>query len=292
MQLKPPYLPHTPLLGGHPTTAVDVPICAVLLPFFVASAATNVFIYVTNKKAGHKFVLSMALFGFSMARIATLVMRIVWATRPTNARVVVAASVFTNAGVLILFVVNLVLTQRLVRARHPRFGWSVPGTMAFRLLFFLVIAMLLCVVPATVDSFFTLNRHTLLQIRSIQRMAGTFLAVLAALPVVIVVTALLVPSFQPLDSFGTGSWRTKVCMVLFTATLLTFGAMFRIAVAFATGIRTEWFHGKPVFYSVNFAVEITVVWTYVLMRFDRRFYVPDGSHGCYGGGDKTRGGER
>src|SRR4051812_36148694 len=93
----PPYLPQTAQLGGLPTVGVDVSISAVLLLFFIAGAATNMTIFQINRRREHKFIFSVLLFGFCMARIAALTMRIVWATRPTNVNIAIAANVLTVA---------------------------------------------------------------------------------------------------------------------------------------------------------------------------------------------------
>ncbi|KAI8716700.1 hypothetical protein NCS52_00964200 [Fusarium sp. LHS14.1] len=81
-------------------------------------------IFQLNLRCGHKFVLSALLFGLSMARIITNVLRVAWAVHNDNARLVIAASIFANAGILLLFVVNLILLQRVVRAYHPQICWS------------------------------------------------------------------------------------------------------------------------------------------------------------------------
>lgn len=284
-----PYPPQGALLGGVPTVGVDVPICGVFVAIFICSAVFNMTVLTRNRRRGHKFILSGLLFGFSMARITTCVMRIVWATRPTNVNIAIASNIFNQAGVLILFIVNLIFAQRLVRAYHPRFGWHRAVGLAFRFLFFSVIALLIMVITATVRSFFTLDPGILAICRDIQRFAGTYLAVLAFLPIPIVLAAWAWPRREPLEKFGQGRFRTKVRLVLFTATLLAFGAGFRLSGVYG-GFRPTtapaWYHHKAAFYCVNFVIEVIVLYLYSLSRFDRRFHIPDGSSapGHYSGG--------
>lgn len=38
-----------------------------------------------------------------------------------------------------------------------------------------------------------------------------------------------------------------------------------------------WYDSKACFYCFNFTIEIFVIFTYLIGRIDRRFYVPDGS---------------
>ena len=59
-------------------------------------------IFQKNRRAGRKFVPSVLCFGFSMARVATFTMRIVWATRPTDPNVTIAANALVAAGVILL----------------------------------------------------------------------------------------------------------------------------------------------------------------------------------------------
>lgn len=287
-----PYPPKAALLGGQPTPSVDDPISGVILLLFVCAAVLNMTIFQVNRRRGHKFVLSALLFGFCMARIVTCVMRIVWASYPENISVGIASSVFNAAGVLILFIVNLVFAQRLLRAYHPHFGWHRAVNYAYLFLYFSVIALLIMVITATVKSFFTLDPDVLSICRDIQLFAGTYLAALAFLPIPIVLLAWAWPRTGRPDKFGHGRLRTKVRLVLFTSTLLAFGAGFRVGGTYDSRPidNPGWFHHKAAFYCVNFVIELIVVYLYALMRFDRRFHVPNGSSapGHYSnGGPKT-----
>ncbi|SPO03223.1 uncharacterized protein DNG_05905 [Cephalotrichum gorgonifer] len=274
-----PYLPRVAALGGRPTVGLDVPVCAVFLFLFLLGAVFNMTVFQINKRRGHKFILSGLLFGFCMARITTCVMRIVWATRPNNVSIGIASNVFNAAGVLILFMVNLIFAQRLVRAYHPKFGWHRGVGLAFRFLYFSVVALLIMVITVTVRSFFTLDPSILSICRKIQLFAGTYLALLAFLPIPIVLLAWAWPRAERPEKFGQGRFRTKVFLVLFTSAILAFGAGFRIGGSYAVRPLTApgWFHHKAAFYVVNFALEIIVLYMYALMRFDKRFHIPDGS---------------
>lgn len=283
----PPYVPQVAGLGGQPTLGVDAPISAVIIVLFICSAVFNMTIFQKNRRRGHKFVLSALLFGFSMARIAANTMRIVWAGYPFNARIAIAAGILTNAGVLLLFIVNLILVSRIVRAYHPNFGWSKPGRYFFRFFYVSVVAMLIMVIVASVYSFYTLDKDALSKIRTVQLFATTYLAVLAFLPIPIVAVTFLVPRKSPVDRFGTGSMRTKVILLLFTATLLALGACFRAGTAYIVRPKTNpaWFHSKACYYCFNYVIELVCVYTYALNRFDKRFWVPNG---CHHPGDYTR----
>jgi hypothetical protein len=275
-------------LGGQPTPSVDDPICGVLLLLFIGGAVLNMTIFQVNRRRGHKFILSALLFGFCMARTTTCVMRIVWASRPDNVNIAIASNVFNAAGVLILFIVNLILAQRLLRAYHPRFGWHRVTSFAFLFLYFSVIALLIMVITATVRGFFTLDPDILGICRDIQLFAGTYLTALSFLPIPIVLLAWGWPREGRPEKFGYGRFGVKVCLVLFTSTILAFGAGFRVGGSYASRPinAPAWYHHKAAFYCVNFVIELIVVYLYALMRFDRRFHIPDGSSapGHYSGG--------
>ena len=278
----PPYPPQGAGLGGIPNNQVDTPISAVIIALFIGSAVFNMTIFQKNRRRGHKFVLSALLFGFSMARIATNVMRIVWANRQHNTQIAIAATILTNAGVLLLFIVNLILAQRVVRALHPSVGWAKFTSLAFKALYVFVVCMLIMVITSGVYTFYTLDPSILTKLRDIQLFAVTFLSVLAFLPVPILLAAILLPQRageHPVDHFGSGTLRTKVILVLFTSVLLAMGAGFRAAVAYEKRAANHpaWFDSKACYYCFNFTIELIVVYTYALSRFDRRFHVPDGS---------------
>lgn len=148
-----------------------------LLLLYIAAAVTNMAIFQVNRKRDHKFIFSALLFGFCMARITTLSLRIAWAAEPRNIPLAIAASIFVQAGVLLLFIVNLIFAQRIVRSYHPQFGWSRGLGLAFKFLDFCVAAMLIMVITAGVYTFYTLNVTTRQQLRDIQLFAGTFLYV-------------------------------------------------------------------------------------------------------------------
>ncbi|KAH6681822.1 hypothetical protein B0J14DRAFT_648242 [Halenospora varia] len=103
-----PYPSNSAGLGGVPTVATDVPVCAIFTVLYLSLAATNSTIFRRNRKNQHKFILSVLLTGFCMARVGTLVLRIAWATRQHNIRLAIAAQIFVNAGILVVYIVNLV----------------------------------------------------------------------------------------------------------------------------------------------------------------------------------------
>jgi hypothetical protein len=71
-----------------------------------------------------------------------------------------AAQILVQAGVFFLLIINLYCTQRIVRAFHPRFGWSKPANILFKFLLLFIIIALAMVITVVVQSFYTLNPNT------------------------------------------------------------------------------------------------------------------------------------
>ncbi|KAI8663731.1 hypothetical protein NCS57_00975200 [Fusarium keratoplasticum] len=275
----PPYLPRGVILGLIPSPMSDIPVSSVLIVFFILSATLRMAIFQLNLRRNHKFVLSAVLFRLSMARIMANVLRIAWAVHNDNARLVIVASIFANAGMMLLFVVNLILPQRVVRAHHPQIVWSKPFGWAFRFLYSGIAASLVMVIASVVYSYYTLDPHVPSQLRCIRLITAVYLAVLAFIPIPGVIITLLLPCSSPIEHFGQGTMRTRVVLLLFTSDLLSLGACFRAGAAFIQrpSENPGRFNSKAAYYCFNYMVELVVVFTYVLSRFDRRFLIPNGS---------------
>lgn len=309
----PPYAIPSALLGGRPTVSVDVPISAVFLVLFLVLAVVHMTIFQLNRKISHKFVFSGLLFGLSMARSTAMVMRIVWANYPTNTRIALAANILSQAGVILLFIANLFFTQRMVRAYLPAVGWHNLSRFVFRGLVASVVATLVMIIVTVIHSSYSLDPVVQDKDRKVQLVAGTLFAILAFIPIPVVLSAVLVsrsrrsgnktaPSSVADDSslpstvddkkqqvsssnpgrpekFGTGRMRTKVRLLIFTSTILTLGAAFRVATSFMARPANDpaWYHSRACYYCFNFVIEVIVSALYAAVRFDRRFHVPDGS---------------
>jgi hypothetical protein len=217
-----------------------------------------------------------------MERVVTSIVRLASVTNPTNVSLSIAAQMFVAAGVVILFVINLVFAMRLVRSTHPSVGWHPAFGIAFKIVCGLLAFTIITVISASVKSFFTLNKDTQATTRGLQRFGATFLAIIAMLPLPMVLATLTVP-YSPLDRFGIGRLRTKVITLLISTTLLSLGAWYRCGVILQTPTpRSEplpGYLGKGAFYFFNFFVEIQTVLMYAVFRVDLRWYIPNGAKG-------------
>lgn len=274
----------------------DVPICAVFLLLFICAAAGHMTLFRLNLSRGKKFVISGMLFGFCFTRIMATTLRIAWSVHPTSVKIGIAAMIFVYAGIILLFLANLFFTQRIVRAQHPHFGWSTPFSIAFPAMFAIIIGTILTLIVAVILSFYTLNETTLKRVRDIQLYGETLYAIVAFLPIPIVITSALARRWtratKPIDKFGEGSMRFKIGLVLISAVLLCLGASWRAATIYlppvptAAGESSPWYFRKACFYIFNFSIEIVVVVGWLAARIDKRFIIPNGAKGpfSYAGG--------
>lgn len=239
-----------------------------------------------NKRSGRRFVFSGMLFALCALRSIALSVRVAWAAHARAADVAIAAGILTQTGSVLVFIVNLFLAQRIVRARHPVFGWRRPTGLAFRFLVACVVASLVMVVAVTIQTFFTLDAGIRRADRVVQLFAGTYMAVLAFLPIPVVLLAILIPRGKGkgagrVEKFGTGRWRTKVWLLLFTSVLATLGAAFRVATGYMARPANDpaWYHSRACYYCFNFVTDLIISAVYLFSRFDRRFIVPNGAKG-------------
>ncbi|KAI8953147.1 hypothetical protein F4801DRAFT_538637 [Xylaria longipes] len=277
----PPYASRVASPGGLPDVIPDVPISAVFLVLYLGFAITNMTILQINLRRQHKFVISGAMFGFSMSRIITFILRIVWATHQNNVRVSIAATIFVNAGVLAAYVINLIFAQRILRAKQPAIGWHRSISTVLKAFYVGIGGALILVIYSAVQSAYTLDADILRAARDIQLAASTYLLVFTTLPLwLLLVAYILLPKADDEELFGHGRMRTKVIInVLATCTCI-------LIAGFKTGTSWEpprprsnpaWYQSKPAFYVFSFVLELLVLSLLTFSRVDKRFHIPNGS---------------
>lgn len=218
-----------------------------------------------------------------------------WAALITNVSLVIAAQVFVTADVLLLFILNLVFAQRLLRAMHPRVGWHPITNRLFHGYYVLVVLSPISVITCFIQSLYTLDMHTRQVDRGFTLCGTTFFLVAAFFPVPFVLVNYLTLDAQRRKdanqvqghdlekvapsqrSTMAGSIANAVCILVVGALLLTLEAGFRTGVAYSP-VRPAndpaWFHSKACFYIFNFETELAVIYLYAVVRVDRTLYVP------------------
>ncbi|KAG9755167.1 hypothetical protein KCU59_g135, partial [Aureobasidium melanogenum] len=222
------HLPLRRLVVDQPLTQIYQPS---LSTFYSTSAA----------QSGHKFLASWAMFGFCMARIVSCVLRIAWTTRIQNARLAIAASIFLNLGVMVVYAVVLVLASRILRATQPRLGWNPTLRKAIKISYIGIIVVVILLLSFIIASVETLNQ-------------GIRTASLWILRPKILVPAACVQSRYFLESRASSACSSQV------------------SVAEQSGLHLDPHQILPGF-------EIVVIYLFIFARFDQKFWVPNGSQG-------------
>jgi hypothetical protein len=275
-----PYASKAATMGGLPTTIPDIPVCVVFLVIYMCFAATNMTIFQINRRKGHKFIPSAMMFGFSMSRIVTLVLRIVWSQRPTNVRLALAAQIFVNAGVLVIYIINLILAQRILRAKQPQIGWNPILRKGFKVIFALIGGALIMLITAVVLTVYTLNPSVQKRCRDVELAALTYLFVFNCLPALHIAAAVLLPKSQHEEKFGQGSSRSQVLIVTVSSCFCLMIAGFKTGVNWSPArlaTNAAWYDSKACFYIFNFTFEIICLGILTFNRIDKRFWIPNGS---------------
>ena len=279
---QPPYVnPKVATSGGHPNVHQDVPVCAVLIAIFLIGAISNMTILQRNRRRGHKFFISGALFGFSISRVTTFILRLAVANRPTNVSLAIAAGIFINVGILILYVIVLLLALRVLRATHPRLGWNPILRKATKVGYYGVAVALILVIAFRVLSFYTLDQGKQTATLWIQRVAILYLLLFNIAYLVFFLLSVMLPPAQESENFGKyGSMRSKLNIVSLAGFVTLIIAGFRMGTTWSPpqpASNPPWWDGKVAFYLILFGLEVFVLYFLTFTRIDQRFWIPNGS---------------
>lgn len=165
---------------------------------------------------------------------------------------------------------------------HPTFGWSRPVHFAYLAFFISIPCLLVALITSIVQTSYTLDTTILKHDHTIALVGTTWFTVAAFLPIPIVLVSLAIHAIRPaspVQQYGTGSIRSKACILLFAAVLVCLGSSFRAATAYMPRPKADpaWYDGKAAYYCFNFMLDVIVIHFYAAMRIDRRFWVPNGS---------------
>lgn len=243
-----------------------------------------------NRRQKHKFIMSAMLFGFCMARILTCSLRIGVAYHHSNVSLQIAAMIFLNAGILIVYIVNLLFAQRVLRARQPEIGWHPLFRACSKLIYGLIGLALVLLITFIVIQFYTLDATLRQACRDIQLVAITYLLFVAILPLFILAGSWCLPMSPNGEGFGVDkelrlnndpwSLGQKSLVLAVSAALCTLGAGFKAGANFESPRPRNdpgWYQSRAALYVFSFLIEIIILYLYLWARIDRRFHVPDGS---------------
>lgn len=221
-----------------------------------------------------------AMFGFCMSRVGTCVLRLAWATRLSNIRLAIAASIFINLGVLVVYIVVLLLALRVFRATHPRLGWNTSFAKILTVSYVVLAIAILAVIAFTVVSFYTLDSTLKAVCLWIQRAAILYMLIFNIASMILLLLSLLLPRSPDAENFGAGSMSAKFIILAIAVFFSNFIAGFRTGTAWAhsrPGSDPAWYDSKGAFYGILLGFEIVIVYLFIFSKFDERFWVPNGS---------------
>ncbi|KAH0294604.1 hypothetical protein KCU62_g251, partial [Aureobasidium sp. EXF-3399] len=158
---------------------------------YIIAGALHMGTFTKNKKVGKKFIFGGMMFGLCKIRIVTLSLRMAWACYPRNIKLGIAAQVFVNIGVVLLYFVNLFFTQRIVRAQHPNFGWSKFFSPLIPMVCAITVLTIIALIVGVIQSFYTLDTNIHRIDRIIELYGSTAFSVIAFIPILIVTLSTL-----------------------------------------------------------------------------------------------------
>lgn len=179
----------------------------------------------------------------------------------------------------VVFAVNILLTQRIIRSMHPQIGWSRPFSLATRSMALSVPLNIVLLISSLIGFFLSNGVPTrLAAFEGLLKFGVSWNIVLVTFPFLAVGIACAFPGPKP-EKFGRGHLRVKTSLVMFSSALLTTGAVVRTYAIFnpRSLAENDVLYGKPVFYTTQFMLEAVVVAGYALLRFDLLFHIPNGS---------------
>jgi hypothetical protein len=267
--------------GGIPTDGTDIPASAVLLVVYLALAVVHgYFFFVKSKKT---FVPQAMTMGFCISRVVSMSLRIAWTADVTNKNIAIASNIFLNAGVLLLYIVNMALTHRFILTIFPHLPTkkTAPYNLAFFLYMGSALPLLILVVVPGVQLFLTSDLNTIHIDRDILRFAQCYLTVYVSAPVIAIITSTSIYFFA--SKKASGHSTREVCIraaVLFVAgSLLIWIQAVKIMQTFYTAtpetpLNPPWFLRRPILYSGFFLPELLVVIIYAVASIRHRYVMP------------------
>jgi hypothetical protein len=187
----------------------------------------------------------------------------------------------TFNSVVVLFAVNVIFTQRILRAVHPKFGWSPLMSNVFLAILISVPVIIVNNIVWIVILFFTQNIKVIDVARGFLILGAVWTMLLSVFPILVVGVVGAIPSPTPVEKFGTGRFRFKIILLVFASAILFTGAITRLVsdLQDRPASNPGEVNSTATFYTTGFMLEIIVVITYAVGRIDLRFWIPDGSSG-------------
>ncbi|KAK4222420.1 hypothetical protein QBC38DRAFT_375114 [Podospora fimiseda] len=272
---KPPYPPPAPPPGLPPTPLPDIPLSGIFILLYLLYIPLHLF-FSTHSNPHSKPILTIILTIFPSLRIISLSLRISWSLNPSNLQLEIASTALTFAGVLLLYILNLLVSRRYVRD-YAISGYRPIVKGIFRSLIGIVLICLIMGVIVSVNVYFVSpkDKNVLRECRDVLLVSGTILAVLAFTPVIMVVLVGCCCKAGDVVGIEKKRYRARTELLVGTAGLLSLEGGFRVGMVYEARLvgeeEVKWWEGKAAFYCFVYLVEVVVVYWVLAARFDGRF---------------------
>lgn len=281
MKQPPPYVLNEAQTGGLPTVAEDVPPLIAFLVMFSASALASIWLIEYHRRHHrHLCTIAIILFLFAGERVLTCMLRLVWAYRLVHVPIALAAQVFVQAGVLLLYLMNLLLVKRIWVEQVPGIRLQHRLRVFLALLSTFTVSTLIMVITSIIVSVYTLDQPIITRCLDIQRAGETYFVLFATIPIPLLLIIQCLSrdrSLQTLD-FNTPTIqshkRRKVAFVCSSTLLCLTNAGFKAGVVWMP-VRPlfdpAWYHSRACLYAFVFGTELCVLLLCFVARVDLMF---------------------
>lgn len=253
----------------------DIPPLAVFLALYAMAAVISVLLFEHHRRRRLSRTIPIILFLFSGERMLTCMLRIAWAHRLASVRLAVASQIFLQAGVLLLFLLNLIMAEMIWLGRKPRARTRLGLKAAIIMMSVLTVSSLIMVITSIILSVYTLNQKTISTCRDVQRAGATYFLFLSTMPLIMLAFASSsssTPATEKHGLFHMESLRTVVTII--SSLLCILNAGFKTGVIWAhphSLFQPAWYHSKACLYAFVFTTEICVLVILYAARVDLRF---------------------
>lgn len=280
-QQPPPYALNEAQIGGLPTVTDDVPPLIAFLIMFSASALVSIWLLEHHRRHhGHLSTIAIILFLFAGERVLTCILRLVWAYRLVHVQIALAAQVFVQAGVLLLYLMNLLLVKRIWVEQVPGVKLQDRLKMFLGLLSMCTVSTLIMVITSIIISVYTLDQGIITRCLDIQRAGETYFVLFATVPIPLLLIiqclsrdrSLRTVDFDPprIQSYK----RRKIAFVCLSTLLCLTNAGFKAGVVWMP-VRPlfdpAWYHSRACLYAFVFGTELCVLLMCFVARADLMF---------------------
>lgn len=212
---------------------------------------------------------------FCFERAAALGLRSAGAYLGYNGDLYIAGYVMTFGGTPILYLVNLIFAHRVMRLQHPIIGRWNPILYAFFIFIYLLMTIAWALLIAgLVQPFYWRDPKILNFDSNFRKYAYTFFAVVALLPLPLVLISSIIPRIRRHRRYGHVGMAFKIIILLIATALTAAEAVFLAIVAWRREIPRDqpppgW-TSRVWYYVFIFVLEILVVFLYLIARVDQR----------------------